>query len=103
MNLKEITDLTAAEKLRGAQVYTIVRPRPETIFYEDIIGKEVLDRGKNIGTITNILHTPVHDVLVIKPDTSTPLSVREILVPYIDKFVLNISDRIEVDLRDLVE
>lgn len=109
--LKEISDLSAAEKLNGQEVFITERPAADIIFYEDILGKTVLDRGQNIGTVTDILQTPAHDVLVIKPDTERALSgvegrsrsVREILVPQIDKFILEISDTIKVDLSELQE
>ena len=95
LTLQEIPDCTAAEKLRGAEVFSAERPDRMTVFAEDILGKTVLDRGREIGTVMDILQTPVHNVLVIKQDG------REILVPQIDKFILEISDTITADLSDL--
>jgi len=112
LKLKEIDDLTTAEKLRGRQVEINQRPDSDMVFHEDILQKEVIDQNnKRIGIVTDILYTPAHDVLVITvPLGSAPLRGREIrgtsneiLIPYIDKFVQEISDTIKVDLRELGE
>ncbi|GBR74841.1 16S rRNA-processing protein RimM [Candidatus Termititenax aidoneus] len=112
LKLAEITSLTAAEKLRGQKAESAVKPQ-DKILYEDVWQKKVYDQNENfVGSVTDVLQTPAHDVLVITADTSTPfgcaqgkpLSVRkEILVPLIPNFVKEISAIIKVDLSALAE
>ena len=58
---------------------------------EDLYGKKVYDKGKYIGTLTNIINNNGKEILVIK-------GKKEYLVPYVDEFVKNIGDDIKLDL-----
>jgi ribosomal 30S subunit maturation factor RimM len=101
LRLKEVPDRTAAEKLRGLPVELEQKPAAQTIFYEEILNKAVLDRGVNIGTVTDILQSPAHDILVIHAPAAG--HKKEILVPYVAKFILKIADTIQADLSALSE
>lgn len=75
---------------------------PELKQKKDMIGKEVVDQatGQQLGVLTELIKTAVHEVLVVKNQTSG----QENLIPFVDKFVKEINDdKITVDMTDLKE
>jgi 16S rRNA processing protein RimM len=98
LKLAEITSLTAAEKLRGQKAESAVKP-PDKILYEDVRQKKVYDQNENfIGSVTDVLQTPAHDILVVRRENN-----KEILIPLLPNFVKEISATIKVDLKNLEE
>ena len=57
----------------------------DTFFIHDLIGSKVIQNGKELGIITDVLNSPANDIYVIKR-----VSGQELLIPavlsYIDKF-----------------
>jgi 16S rRNA processing protein RimM len=91
---EEIADRTQAEAMRGAELRLEVeadeRPDdPEEFYDHQLVGLSArLESGEPLGPVTDVLHLPAQDVLVVDHDG------REILVPFIGDFVPT------VDLED---
>jgi 16S rRNA processing protein RimM len=93
LKLKGVDDRNAAEALRN-QLLTISRDdiwdNPEdTYFVKDLVGMKVVSEdGKPIGTLSNVLENPAHDLYEISPeDTSKPA----FLVPAVKEFILDVD------------
>lgn len=91
LRLDSVADRTAAEALRGKELWARVPadavPAEEGEYYDrQLVGLTVLDvAGTAVGTITEVLHLPAHDVLSVRTPTGDRLVpfVREI-VPLVD-------------------
>ena len=87
LGLEGVTDRTAAEALRGRELWADVpadeAPADEGEYWDrQLVGLEVLDAaGAVAGTIGEVLHLPAHDVLVVR----TPGGDR--LVPFVSEVV----------------
>ena len=102
LTLDEIPDMTAAEKLRGAEV--LVAPgdlwqlEPDEFFHWQLAGCEVLDdkTGEALGVVDRVDAGAAHDFLRVKrPDG------RSFLVPMVSRMVPSVDvaeRRIRVDL-----
>ncbi len=90
LSAKEITDRTQAEKIKGH--YICVRPEdaiklPEgRYFIFQLEGLTVVEDGKIIGTLTEVLQPGANDVYVVK----TPAG-EEIYLPAIKSVVLDVN------------
>lgn len=88
-NYNNINDVL---KLKGQKVfidkteYTFPGP-----LNEDLYGKKVYDKDKYIGTLKSIINNNGQEILVVK-------GKKEYLIPYVDEFVKNIDDDIQLDL-----
>jgi 16S rRNA processing protein RimM len=82
-----VDDRTAAETLRGLELRLEVpddeRPDdPEEFYDHQLIGLRARDRiGGEIGAVTDVLHLPAQDLLVLDVDG------REVLVPFVAELV----------------
>jgi 16S rRNA processing protein RimM len=96
VTLQEISDRTSAEKFFQKKVF--VENKPEDFnFAEDILGKKVITlSGKILGTVQEIMNSPLYDVLVVQGE-------KELLIPKIDQFVKTIAETIIVDMTGLEE
>lgn len=87
LTLDKVTDRTAAEALRGQELWASVpadeAPADEGEYWDrQLVGLAVLDAaGAVAGTITDVLHLPAHDTLVV--DTAAG----ERLIPFVDALV----------------
>lgn len=87
LKLKEITDISAAEALKGADLYVKredAAPLPHGRYYiVDIIGCEVYtDAGRLLGKIIDVFKTGSNDVYTVKGD-------KEYLIPVIDEVIFS--------------
>lgn len=83
--LEGVEDLNAAMALKGKTVFVdrddAKLPRGG-YFLQDLIGAQVLDeQGREVGTLTEVLERPAHNVYVVKGET-------EHLIPAVPAFVL---------------
>ncbi|MEQ9373876.1 MAG: ribosome maturation factor RimM [Imperialibacter sp.] len=81
----EVRSLDAADKLAGTEVYLPESSLPELsdgqYFFHNLVGLEAVEDGKVLGTISNILNFPGHDVLAID------CQGKEVLVPISDDII----------------
>lgn len=91
LKLDEVDDRTAADQLRGAQVFSTVDELPELeegqLFLHDLVGLRVeREDGSLVGKVTDMMRLPAHDAFVIsregKPDA---------VVPDVDEFVVSLD------------
>lgn len=87
-----INDINDVLKYKGKDVFINREEyKFEGILYEDLIGLEVYSDNKLIGTVTDIMKSTAHPILVINDK----------YIPYVDEFILNVdieSKRIDVKL-----
>lgn len=91
MDFKEIKDVNAAQKLRGAYLQI---PRSQAMELEEgeyyifeIIGAEVFtDEGECLGILENVIETGANDVYEVKTEDG-----KEILIPVIPDCVLEVN------------
>ena len=87
LGLEGVTDRTAAEALRGRELWADVpadeAPPDEGEYWDrQLVGLEVRDAaGAVAGTIGEVLHLPAHDVLVVRT------SGGDRLVPFVSEVV----------------
>ncbi len=91
LNLSIVNTVEEAQKLIGKQVYADENSLPkleENNFYlKDIIGcSAVGEKGEEIGKLTNVIFTGANDVYEI-----TAPEGRNILVPAVKEFILNVN------------
>ena len=86
VTFNNINDINDVLKYKGMNVY-ILRDELniDGILDEDIIGMKVYSKDKEIGTVTEIMKSVAHDILVIEDNN------KKYLVPYIDEFVEKID------------
>jgi 16S rRNA processing protein RimM len=83
----EVTSRTAAEELRGAELRITVaadlRPDdPEEFYDHHLVGlKAENEAGQSLGEVSDVLHLPAQDVLVVRRDS------RDVLVPFVTDIV----------------
>ncbi|GBR75556.1 16S rRNA-processing protein RimM [Candidatus Termititenax persephonae] len=95
--LREITSRTAAVALCRQSVTIAAKPDGQTVWAEDVLRKEVYDQhGRFLGSVTEIIQSPAHDVLVVTGE-------KEILIPLVENFVREVGEKIKVDISALAE
>ncbi len=103
VRLEGITDRTAAEALKGMEIYITpeeLEELPEGEHYvRDIIGYTVRDiaSGTDIGTLNDVIQNTAQSVL----DIRTPEG-RQVLVPAVDAFMRGIDDEAGVISVELI-
>lgn len=88
-NYENINDIL---KFKGSKVYInsndYTFPGP---LNEQLYGKKVYNQGKYIGVLENIINNGGGELLVVK-------GKKEYLIPYVDEFVKEINENIELNL-----
>lgn len=97
LDFEQIQNLEDAKKLISYKIYV----RKDLIsdfeeIEESIIGYNVYDKDKYIGEVTDIIETAAHEILEVNGE-------KEILIPFIDVFVLKIDDDKRIIYTDLIE
>lgn len=101
--LAGVGDRTQAEALRGRDIAVPASALPlleseREYYWRDLIGLAVQDQsGRVLGTVTRLLETGAHDVLVVSD------GARETLIPFVEVFVREVDGaaaRIRVDWPD---
>lgn len=99
--VKEISDRSAAEALRGRRVFvsraSFPTPQADEYYWQDLIGLAVVNRqGEHLGAVTGLLETGAHDVLRV----ADAGAAGERLIPFVAAYVdeVNLAERrIRVD------
>ena len=90
INIQDCEDRNKISEFTNTLLYTDIKcfekDSSDEYFWEELIGLKILDKNKdNLGTVTQIIETGSHDVLIFK-NTST------YLIPFIQgKSILNID------------
>lgn len=102
VSFREVADRTAAEALRGSLLEARIDPdelpdEDDAYYDRQLIGLHVLTgSGRQVGTITDVVHLPAHDTLAIDA------SGREILVPFVAALVPEVDlDAGQVTVEDI--
>ena len=96
--LNGIDDRDAAFALRGQEISVershLQPPADDEFYWSDLIGLKAVNReGVELGTVSSLMESGAHDLLVVKGD-------REHLIPFVAAFVGKVDvagGRIEVD------
>lgn len=97
VSLSGITDISAADELRGRYLLAREADLPEGWELHDaerLVGREVVDgKAGSLGTIEEVMVTPANDVWVVRQGSF------EVLLPVVEAVVMNLPDSgpIEVD------
>jgi 16S rRNA processing protein RimM len=89
----------SAEALKGAAVYIPRRLFPKLdeneFYWVDLIGMKVINqRNEELGIVHGLLDNGVHQVLRVQPpEEENTQKRREILVPFVSKFVGEINQK----------
>ncbi len=99
----DIDDRSAAENMRGAEIYikeSDLEELPEGEFYiRDLIGMKVVDtKGENIGELVNVIQNTAQDIYEVRVGNG-----RSILIPLVDEIVKNIDATKRLITVDLIE
>lgn len=90
LQLDGVSDRTAAEELRGSEVWIDRQLLPELpagkYYRHDLVGLSVVtEKGRKLGRVEDFLATGGHDVLVVLDGR------REYLIPLADEFLVNVD------------
>ncbi len=92
LRFRDIDDRTAAESLRGLLLESEVDPgelpEDDDEYYDrQLIGlAAVRVNGESLGTITDVIHLPGHDLLAVMHETRG-----EVLVPFVHEIVTEVD------------
>lgn len=93
-----VADRTAAEALRGILLRAQVLPDespddPEEFYDRQLLGLRVVDlSGACLGTVTDVLHLPGHDLLAVRTaDSPSGGTGEEVLVPFVAQIVVAVD------------
>lgn len=102
LRLRGVDHISLAESLIGQQLWMRLVDLPDLAddeyYWRDLEGLEVVDRRRgSIGTLSDLMPTPAHDIYVVRGPFG------EILIPAVDQFIVAVDleqRRLEVDLLD---
>lgn len=85
-----VADRTAAEALRGQLVEVEVDedeiPDDDGEFYDrQLVGLAVVTADERVGEVTEVLHLPAHDLLVVATDAG------DVMVPFVEALVPDVD------------
>jgi 16S rRNA processing protein RimM len=91
--LAQVDDRDAAALLAGQDILVPLSELPITdageFYWRDLIGMQArCPAGRSLGTVTQVLETGAHDVLVI-----TTQAKLEVLVPFVNEFVHDVDNK----------
>lgn len=96
IKFEEINNLNEAEVIRGKDLFTDEDPTllEDEYTKDQLVGLEVVtNKGEVLGKVVDLMFLPSQEVLVIKG-----MAPKNILIPFLKEFVLEVSDKIYVKL-----
>jgi 16S rRNA processing protein RimM len=92
LKLRSIDDSEAAERWRGYQVVAGAKEVPElpegTFYRAHLIGLDVLEEGRRLGTVREVVETGAADLLQVEGDDG-----EELLIPMVQDMIQSIDER----------
>lgn len=86
IKFEEVPDRNAADSLRGTKFFAeAIYDEDEGYYDHEIEGLKVIHEGKEIGTVTAVIHGPAQDLLEVNMDG------REVLIPFVEAIVPDID------------
>ena len=103
LGLEGIDDRDAAERAKGSLIYVTEEDLPELpegeYYVRDLIGMEAaLEDGSHLGRVTDVIQNTAQDIFEIETDDG-----RQVLVPKVDAFVLDIDPDLRRITLHLIE
>lgn len=97
---EEVTDRSAAEALKGTELFVEpdqARALDEGEYWDhDLVGCEVVtDAGDRVGVVSDVLHQPANEVLVVDTDGT------QALIPLIRSVVTSVEPGVRVTIDPL--
>lgn len=94
--LEGIADRTAAKALEGLYVGApreeLPAPRDDEFYWGDLIGLSVVtEHGDSLGTVTGLIESGAHEVLVVRVEQSGAASDRERLLPFVANVIRQVD------------
>jgi 16S rRNA processing protein RimM len=98
VSFSEVTDRTTAESLRGRELFIATEQARDLQSGEywdhDLIGCTVMTTTDTVvGTVTDVLHQPANEVLVVSRDGE------EVLIPLVEAVVKEVEPRKRITIR----
>ena len=94
VKFKGLDSLTEVETFKGLDLFTNEEPDllEDEFTFESLKGLEVItEEGVKIGKVIDVLSLPSQELLVIRGERK-----KEILIPFLKQFVIEVSDKITV-------
>ncbi len=86
LKFKNFDDKRNAGVLVGRGIYVeekdLIKLPDDTYYIHDLIGSKVLQGGKNIGTIADVISPPANDVIILRNKKN-----KELLIPLVLDFI----------------
>lgn len=94
--LMGVADRDAAEALKGATVQIARSHFPalsdDEFYWVDLIGLEVENlQGQRLGSVHDLMDNGAHPILRVMPAAATEDKPQEILIPFVDQFVITVD------------
>lgn len=94
--LMGVADRDAAEALKGATVQIARSHFPalsdNEFYWVDLIGLEVENlQGRHLGSVHDMMDNGAHPILRVMPATATEDKPQEMLIPFVDQFVIMVD------------
>ena len=92
LDLEDIEDRSGAGALRGEELFLdraeLDAPDEDEFYVADLVGLSAVDdAGLMVGTVTETLENPAHEILVIRSSTDAP----DLLVPFTQEHVPDVD------------
>ena len=88
--LDKINDRDLATEMRGQDIAVPRDALPATeegeVYWRDLVGLEVVNEGKSLGSVVDLLETGANDVLVVRDEQG-----EEVLIPFAREYVLEVD------------
>ena len=92
LKIKGIDDRNMAEACKGKQIFITEKDLPELpegqFYIRDLIGMTVLEDGNILGRVTDVIQNTAQDIFEVELKSG-----KKVLIPKVDRFVLNIDEQ----------
>ena len=98
ITFNNITNINDVLKYIGKSIYVDTDMYDDdSIYYDDLIGCNVFDKGKLIGSCEDVMEVPQGEILVIKLENG-----KQGFVPFVDEFIKEIDiEKKQIDIESI--